>query len=495
MSELSPPTARHTFGFYRQVLDNYIRTGECSDEASAEPLHRYLLTQMNDPLVKIQVLGSEVCARIFYDTMLCFVEQNLKREKYNLQRSQSELQSMKATLEWSYNKRRDGWQALLQRVGEEYREYGFDKFFYQSEFQEEETADGEKRRGYENDALWERMVDDWGNAFRRKQQEEKQEEITRRKDAMEKRLRNNLKEIPEYLRRNNIENEEFFQTWGVMSGMWNTVDYARIRKIVRLQRDYPILEKVANVMGRMADDCGKEQVSVAGGSTYRLEHSSRSDIEGITVGNDLNALLPIELVHCADDELEELFVHKYLTRRLQTFHCQSAILNPARRLEKKPARRKGPMIVCLDTSGSMSGMPEKIAHSLLCKLLELAERQRRALFLIAFSVSIHPIDVKKNRPALLEFFSHTSTGDTDATRMMTQTLQLLNSSKEYLSADVLWISDFRIPALSAGQAEEMAAQRREGTRFYGLQIGIAEHDWASFFDRIYKIGYEPSRRF
>lgn len=94
------------------------------------------------------------------------------------------------------------------------------------------------------------------------------------------------------------------------------------------------------------------------------------------------------------------------------------------------------MIVCLDTSGSMVGIPEKIAYSLLMKLLEIADRQRRPCFLIAFSVSICPIDVRKERARLLDFFSTTSCGDTDATRMLKATFDLLQSKKEYMNADV-----------------------------------------------------------
>lgn len=137
-----------------------------------------------------------------------------------------------------------------------------------------------------------------------------------------------------------------------------------------------------------------------------MEHSSKSDILGITVGNDLNALLPTELAHCADDELEDLFVYKYVTRKLQTFRYKSEIMQPARRLEIKPATQKGPMIVCLDTSGSMVGKPEKIAYSLLIKILEIADRQRRDCFLIAFSVSINPIDVRRERRGCLNFLHH-----------------------------------------------------------------------------------------
>ena len=55
-----------------------------------------------------------------------------------------------------------------------------------------------------------------------------------------------------------------------MSGMWNTVDFERIRKIVRIQKEYPEVVKVANKMGRMADDEGQEQLHVAQGNVYKM---------------------------------------------------------------------------------------------------------------------------------------------------------------------------------------------------------------------------------
>ena len=152
------------------------------------------------------------------------------------------------------------------------------------------------------------------------------------------------------------------------------------------------------------------------------------------------------------------------------------------------------MIVCLDTSGSMVGKPEKVAHSILVKLLEIADKQHRNCFLIAFSVSINPIDMRKDRARLLEFFSRTACGDTDATQMIKGMFRLLESGKEYMNADVLWISDFKIPLSSTALTRKIQEYKKEGTHFYGLQIGIAENEWMPFFDRIYKIEYTPSRR-
>lgn len=476
---------RYDSAFYVQLLDKYVATGECG-ETNDEPLYAYLLSLMNDPMVKIQVLSDDICARIFYDTMSQFIRLNLEKHKYNIQKSQSEQQGMELVLEWSDAKRKDGWQALIQQVSDKYKGNGFDRAFYQGQFGNEGK--------YADKEVWERMVDDWREAFQRELQEQKEKEIELRKEDFERRLYSNLKNIPEYIRQNQVEKDEFFQAWGLMSGMWNTIDFERIRKIVRIQKEYPEIVKVANRMGRVADDEGKEHLHVSQGDVYKLEHSSKSDILGVTMGNDLNALLPTELAHCADDDLEDLFVYKYLTHKLQTFRYKSEIMQPARRLEVKPAALKGPMIVCLDTSGSMVGKPEKIASSLLVKILEIADRQRRNCFLIAFSVSIHPIDVRRERARLLDFFSTTSCGDTDATRMLQATFRLIQSKKEYMNADILWISDFKIPLSATELTDKMQEYQKANTHFYGLQLGIAENEWAPFFDRIYRIDYSPSRR-
>ena len=250
---MNTTVTRYDTAFYVQALDRFVATGECA-ETDTEPLYAYLLSVMNDSMVKVQVLGDEVCARIFYDTMIQFIQLNLEKERYNLRKSQSERTGMKLVLEWSMAKRKDGWQALLQQISDKYREYGFDSRFYRSHFGTE--------GGYADDEVWEKMVDDWEDAFQLKMHEEKEKEIAFRKDALERRLRSNLKDIPEYIRQNRVDKDEFFQTWGMMSGLWNTVDFERIRKIVRIQRSCPEIVKVARKMGRMADDEGLSLIHI-----------------------------------------------------------------------------------------------------------------------------------------------------------------------------------------------------------------------------------------
>jgi len=475
--------------YYVKVLDRYITCGETPavDDPSADGwLLSYLVSLMENAMTKVMVLTNEVCARIFYDSTLLFIRACFERERFNLQRNQSDIYRINQAQNWSYVRKKDGWLALLQQVDEKYNEYGFNGAFYKEQFQ---------YGNYGDDNLWERMLKDWEDAMNEKSRQKTQDDLSMHKKRLDNLLESNMRNIPKYLEENKVTNDEFFQCWGLMNGMWNKLDFERIRKIVGIQKQYPVINEVANKMGRIATDEGKQKVKVSSGMFYKFEHASGSDIEGVSVGHDLNALLPIELAHCVDYELEDVFIRRYLTNQLQLFRYKSEISNPSRSMQRKPAKLKGPMIVCLDTSGSMSGKPENIAHSLIIKLLEIADRQRRDCYLITFSVHIHCADVRKERAKLLDLLAHTATGDTDATQMLKATINLLESKKEYINSDVLWITDFRIPKTSESLLSQLANYRQEGTCFYGLQIGMAENRWEKYFDHIYKVSFDVSRQF
>lgn len=135
----------------------------------------------------------------------------------------------------------------------------------------------------------------------------------------------------------------------------------------------------------------------------------------------------------------------------------------------------------------MMGEPSKIALSLMMQLCEMCERKQRDCFLIAFSVTATPIEVLHDRAQLLQFFHRKAEGSTDARHLMNVMLQLLKSNARYAGADVLWITDFRIPLPEPHYFSEMEQLQHDGTRFYGLQLGMAENHWTRHFDEMYKI--------
>lgn len=467
---------------YVNILDAFVQSGVLPDRESmitTDYLENYLYEVMGDPFVAYCVLSDDVKARVFYDNMLAFIKQIVTRDKFRTACAQGHQQKMGHALLWSERKKRDGWSRLLSEISDEFQEFGFDERYYREKLGSE--------GGLADDEVWKKMIDDWSKAFDRRRQEQQRHDVDEIRERNSRTLKQNLETIPEYLKRNDVEKEMFFQAWGMMGGQWNTLLFEQYLRIVKVQKRYPQLERIANLMGRIADDDGSEHMSVSYGGGMKLEHASKSDILGVTLGQDIRSMLPFECALCDDDALYDVFLYRYATNSLQSFRHKSEMLKPARNLNSKPARLKGPMIVCVDRSGSMSGQPELVVNSLMMKLLLLAERQQRNLFLVSFSVAAQPIDVKRNRTALLDFFRQKSAGDTNAVKMIDEVFSLL-AKGEYASADVLWCTDFIIPMCGNAQRRQLAEYRRSGTRFYGLKIGHAtDMGWKELFDEIVEI--------
>lgn len=71
--------------------------------------------------------------------------------------------------------------------------------------------------------------------------------------------------------------------------------------------------------------------------------------------------------------------------------------------------------------------------------------------------------------------------------MMDALFALLRDNVRYAGADVLWITDFRIPVPSKNMLAEMEKARARSVRFYGLKLGMAENKWLPYFDEMYTI--------
>lgn len=467
---------------YVNILDAFVKTGILPDRSGqyvTDYLENYLYEVMSDPFVIYSVLSDDVKARVFYDNMLAFIKQIVTREKFRNSCAQGQLQGMKNALLWSERKKRDGWNRLLSEISDEFRQFGFDERYYRDKFGNE--------GGLADESVWKRMIDDWSKAFDRRRQEQQRRDVDEIKERNSKTLKQNLESIPEYLKKNGVEKEMFFQAWGMMAGQWNTLIFENFLRIVKVQKRYPQLEYIANRMGRIADDDGTERMAVSYGGAMAVEHASKSDILGVTLGHDIRSMLPLECVHCGDETLYDVFLYRYATNSLQSFRHKSELLKPSRGLNRRSARLKGPMIVCVDRSGSMEGQPELLVNSLMMKLLLIAERQKRDLFLVSFSVEAQPIDVKRNRTALLDFFKQRSAGGTNAVEMLNMVFALLEKGT-YASADVLWCTDFIIPMCGIAQRKRLAELRHQGTRLYGLKIGYAaDMGWKELFDEIVEV--------
>ena len=96
----------------------------------------------------------------------------------------------------------------------------------------------------------------------------------------------------------------------------------------------------------------------------------REELSGVKVGRAIEDALPSELAACGDEDIGTLFDLKFIEGQMLCFEKTGE--DRQRIAERKKVMRKvdeelGPVIVCVDTSGSMQGEPETVAKGLPCK--------------------------------------------------------------------------------------------------------------------------------
>ena len=200
--------------------------------------------------------------------------------------------------------------------------------------------------------------------------------------------------------------------------------------------------------------------------------NSREEITGIRLGRDLEYLLPVERALLADPDTTILFDLKYVESRLMCFDMQG-IQNIHRHEETeeerniKIAEKLGPMVICIDTSGSMNGMPETVAKAVALYLASKAREQKRPCYLITFSTSIYTLDLSADTGmhALLRFLRMSFHGGTDAGPALEHALETMKRDT-YRNADLLVVSDFIMAYLSDDLLDRIESCRLNGKRFH-----------------------------
>lgn len=212
-------------------------------------------------------------------------------------------------------------------------------------------------------------------------------------------------------------------------------------------------------------------------STPVIDINSREEIIGLRLAKELEYILPSELALMSDESSNILFDLKFLENKLMCFELQGIQYQDKEveiTLEQKSSEdeKLGPMILCVDTSGSMQGLPEHIAKAMALYLANKAKSEKRSCFIINFSTNIETFEVneKMGLSDLIGFLKKSFHGGTDVAPALDYALGLMEK-EQYSKADVLLISDFVMDSLPNDLLEKITLQREQKNKFNSLVIG------------------------
>ncbi|MBO7594665.1 MAG: VWA domain-containing protein [Salinivirgaceae bacterium] len=376
---------------------------------------------------------------------------------------------------------------ILPNIEKEYKtivnESKIEFDFYKTEFEKSAIIKDEENRKNKEEAVARTLVKDM------------QQHLLERKTAWEMRLIEELRK--EYLKKL-LEQIEHFKKlerllspfmgrtgllWDMSSGLFQDNGFEILETYADLLERDESLQELARTLGRHARaqrEYEKELIEKTVINTeWKPRPALKGQIAGLCTSNDISSVLPSELALFRNPATKKLFEKKFAEKSLLSFKYENEM--PQEKTEtvleevsKEKEEPKGPIIICVDTSGSMNGTPENIAKTVTFALSKIAIEEKRKCFLISFSTRIECLDLSDFKKGALEkliqFLRMSFHGGTDATPALKYSINLLQE-KDWQNADVLMVSDFVMNNLAKETEQSMEDQKAKKTKFYSLVIG------------------------
>jgi len=191
------------------------------------------------------------------------------------------------------------------------------------------------------------------------------------------------------------------------------------------------LSRIVDIVGRMETELGTKRMEIT--------KQGRSEVHSVRFSDDIQRMLPYEIVNLADPDLEMTFYSKFSEKKLMTYDIRGRekVSGPPKNT------RKGPVVLLVDTSGSMYGEPELIAKAVSLSIARRMIPEKRDVKVILFSTRTTEISLtskEKMGREFLEFLSYTFGGGTDFNIALREGVRALRE-KEWEGADLMFVSD------------------------------------------------------
>ena len=443
---------------YAQLFDQYLllpTPPKQPAEKSQDPLHDYLLESMSDQHLFNRAKQDITWCESYKNSLLTFFTAMLQSYLALERDQQKEMQILQHFFDADIPNRRKQWAQILAGIQDKYSSAELNTFGLIQQFQNSDPS--------QHTYIFEAMRQQWTNASQEQLLAAKRRYLQHNRMAFE----NNLRDV-------GSQDYEFFTT---------------------LKKEffkYPILKEIVDIIGREEHhDIEQKDATITKYIPLLLAPAKTvAEIDGVTIGNTIQQALPSEMVYLSEQDTEDVFYHRFATNQLQQLASKPPMKKKSDRIQQdQPRLCKGPIIVSVDTSGSMNGRPLQVAHALLVQLLYMAKKQKRACYLITYSVRAQAIDLAShsNWRLVKQFLQRGFSGGTDGNQMLQTAIAALQNQK-YTMADVLIISDFEWPCPQNNILKMMDREKGQGTKFYGLGIRANfaryPHDW---LDRLWNI--------
>lgn len=241
----------------------------------------------------------------------------------------------------------------------------------------------------------------------------------------------------------------------------------QIKLAETLSKDSKV-KKVAEWAGRMKMIARKKQKS---------KHTESIDRSGVTLGNDVERLLPAELGMYTNPKTKLDFLRRFVEGETLQFEQKG-----------NEMLGKGPIVLCLDQSGSMEDLDMQ-SKGFTLALMSIAKRQRRDFCLITFSTHTKTFEYPKGKISIDDMVKLATSfmrGGTNFVKPLNESLRVINKSR-FEKADVVFVTDGEARVSEEFLESFNRSKREKKFQVLSLVIGSPRNSVEPFSDKVVNI--------
>lgn len=288
--------------------------------------------------------------------------------------------------------------------------------------------------------------------------------------------------------------------WDLLCGLLRTAGWQEVVLARRLIERLPDLARVLRQLGRAQQTEAPDERSFA--TVQVMEQATAQcperrtihvpDLPGETRGirrsDRIGRMLPAEAMLLGHPRLRLVWHARRAERTLLTYEDddrlqdirlhQAPVWRPSRRPDFDRRLESGPILVCVDTSGSMQGGAEAVAKATVLEAVRVAHAQKRPCHVFAFGGPDEVVEVElavdtEGIERLIGFLGQSFRGGTDICGPLERAVAKLEEERWQL-ADLLIASDGEFGATAAVVERLRGAKQALGLRVQGVLIGDRE---------------------
>ncbi len=286
--------------------------------------------------------------------------------------------------------------------------------------------------------------------------------------------------------------------WDDLQGQLNRREWSEARRIGGLLERLPALAQFIDAVGRRQlaahQPLARTATTQAQAADLAAPRPTDDDerrpeptaVDGVHRSRALARMTGSESLNLTHPVLRRLWRARFAEAQLLTYddRAREPRPNPRPQPDGTAARQQdahlghGPLIVCLDTSGSMQGAPENVAKACVLQALRSAHAGDRACRLLAFGGPGELLERSLTRDAagldaLLDLMGQAFDGGTDVQTPIERAIDQVQQSG-WEDADLLIVSDGEFGLTGATLTQMRQAKESLGLRVHGILIGDRE---------------------